>query len=51
MHENPGQHIDARMSARRWCLALLWLAMLALVAAAAAVTVVAAYRSGAIGDG
>jgi len=35
------------MRPRRWRLALLWLAMLALLVLAAAVVVVAAYRVGA----
>jgi uncharacterized membrane protein YdfJ with MMPL/SSD domain len=49
MHEKPGKRIGRRVRARRWLLALLWLAMLVLLALATAVVVIAAYRSGGIG--
>jgi hypothetical protein len=44
MHEKQGKHTGRRKRARPWCLALLWLAMLVLVALATAVVVIAAYR-------
>jgi hypothetical protein len=47
MHEKRGKHTGRHMRPRRWRLALLWLAMLGLLASAAAVVVVAAYWAGA----
>jgi uncharacterized membrane protein YhaH (DUF805 family) len=44
-----GKHTGRLGRARPWCLALLWLAMLVLVAVATAVLVIAAYRAAAGG--
>lgn len=49
MHEKRGRRTGHRMRAKRWLLALLWLAGVLLLALAAAVVVVAAYRAGAGG--
>jgi hypothetical protein len=46
MHEKRGKHTGRGRQARPWCLALLWLAMLVLVALATAVVLIAAYRPG-----
>ncbi len=44
MHAKPGKHAGRHVRVRRWRLALLWLAMLVLVALATAVVVIAANR-------
>jgi|RhiMetdeSRZDD1v2_1073273.scaffolds.fasta_scaffold2860072_1 hypothetical protein len=50
MHKNAEQHIDWRRRVWHQCLALLWLAMLVLLAVAAAAVVIAAYRGGVAGS-
>ena len=49
MHEHHRQHIGWRSQGRRTGLALVWLVLLTLLAVAAAMAVIAAFRLGTAG--